>query len=54
MWEIKALREQWTDVLANGPVDQNGNRYGMPIEKAKEEVLRQLAVRSETADGRKQ
>ena len=54
MWEIKALREQWTDVLEKGPVDQNGNRYGMPIEKAKEEVLRQLAVRSVTADARKQ
>ena len=43
MWEIKALREQWNDVLENGPIDQNGQRYGMPIEKAKDEALKQLA-----------
>jgi len=45
MWEIKVLHDQWDDVLKNGPVDKNGQRYGMPIEKAKEEVLKQLAVR---------
>jgi len=45
-WEIKALREQWNDVLEHGPVDQNGNRYGMPIDEAKEEILKQgLPVR---------
>src|SRR5215510_12226595 len=54
MWEIKVLREQWDDVLKNGPVDQNGQRYGMPIEKAKEEVLKQLPVRGEKAEGSKQ
>jgi hypothetical protein len=42
LWEIKALREQWNDVLEHGPVDQNGQRYGMPIERAKEEALKQL------------
>ena len=42
LWEIKALREQWNDVLEHGPIDQNGQRYGMPIEQAKEEALRQL------------
>lgn len=47
MWEIKVLREHWDDVLKNGPVDQNGQRYGMPIEKAKEEVLKQLPVREQ-------
>jgi len=31
--------------LKNGPVDENGQRYGMPIEKAKEEVLKQLAAK---------
>jgi hypothetical protein len=41
LWEIKILREHWNDVLENGPVDQNGKRYGMPIEKAKEEILKQ-------------
>jgi hypothetical protein len=46
MWEIKVVREQWEDVLKNGPVDQNGQRYGMPIDKAKEEVLKQLPVRA--------
>jgi len=41
LWEIRTLRAQWDDVLKNGPVDQNGKRYGMPIEKAKEEILKQ-------------
>ena len=48
LWEINALRQQWNDVLEHGPVDQNGKRYGMPIEQAKEEVLKQgLAVRKQ-------
>jgi hypothetical protein len=55
MWEIKVLREQWQDVLEHGPIDQNGKRYGMPIEKAKEEILKQgLPARRQAADGRKQ
>ena len=55
LWEIKALRKQWDDVLEHGPIDQNGKRYGMPIEKAKEEILKQgLPARSQAADGRKQ
>jgi len=41
LWEIKAERDQWNDVLENGPVDQSGKRYGMPIEKAKQEILKQ-------------
>lgn len=49
MWEIKVLRGHWDDVLKNGPVDQNGQRYGMSIEKAKEEVLKQLPVREQKA-----
>jgi hypothetical protein len=48
LWEIKVLREHWNDVLQRGPVDQNGQRYGMPIEKAKEEILKQgLPVRKQ-------
>ena len=48
LWEIKMLREHWNDVLENGPVDQSGKRYGMPIEKAKEEILKQgLPVRKQ-------
>ena len=48
LWEIKALRKQWDDVLEHGPTDQNGKRYGMPIEKAKEEILKQgLPVRKQ-------
>jgi hypothetical protein len=54
LWEINALRNHWNDTLEHGPVDQNGNRYGMPIEKAKDEVLKQLAVRGREAAGRKQ
>jgi hypothetical protein len=45
MWEIRVVRDQWKDVLKNGPVDENGQRYGMPIEKAKEEVLKQLTAK---------
>jgi hypothetical protein len=47
LWEIKVLREQWDDVLEHGPVDQNGQRYGMPIEQAKDEALKQLKVRQQ-------
>jgi hypothetical protein len=43
MWEIRVVRDEWNDVLKNGPADQNGQRYGMPIEQAKQEVLKQLA-----------
>src|ERR1043166_7154356 len=46
MWEIRVVRDHWNDVLKNGPVDENGQRYGMPIEKAKEEVAKQLAASS--------
>jgi len=41
VWEIKAVRDQWSDVLERGPVDKDGKRYGMPIERAKEEILKQ-------------
>ena len=42
MWEIRVLRDQWSEVLKHGPVDQNGRHYGMPIEQAKEQVSKQL------------
>jgi hypothetical protein len=52
LYEINILRSHWNDVLKNGPVDQNGKQYGLPIEKAKEEVLRQgLPVRGQKAAG---
>ncbi len=54
MWEIKVLREQWNYVLEHGPVDQNGQQYGMPIEQAKDEVLKQLKARSQAPDSGKQ
>lgn len=54
LWEIRVVRDQWNDVLKNGPVDQNGQRYGMPIEQAKQEVLKQLAAQPQKAEGRKQ
>ena len=48
LYEIKILRRHWDDILEHGPVDQNGRRYGLPIEKAKEEILKQgLAVRKQ-------
>jgi hypothetical protein len=55
LYEINILRRHWNDVLEKGPVDQSGRRYGMPIEKAKEEILKQgLPVRGQTADSSKQ
>jgi len=55
LWEIRILRERWNDVLEHGPVDQGGTRYGMPIEKAKEEILKQgLPVREQKAVSSKQ
>jgi hypothetical protein len=55
LYEIKILRRHWDDILEKGPVDQSGQRYGLPIEKAKEEILKQgLPVRSQSADSRKQ
>ena len=48
MWEIRVVRDQWDDVLKNGPVDQNGKRYGMPIEQAKQEVLKQLTAQPQS------
>ena len=47
MWEINVLRKHWDEVLENGPADKDGKRYGMPIEKAKEEVLKTLPVREQ-------
>jgi hypothetical protein len=48
LYEINILRRHWNDVLELGPVDQSGKRYGMPIEKAKEEILKQgLPVRKQ-------
>ena len=47
MWEIRALNEQWKDVLEHGPVDENGQRYGMPIEQAKDEALKQLTEKKQ-------
>jgi|SRR5215831_10739102 len=54
MWEIRVVRDQWDDVLKHGPVDQNGQRYGMPIEQAKQEVLKQLTAQPPKATGSKQ
>ena len=55
LWEIKAVRDQWNDVLEHGPVDKEGKRYGMPIERAKEEILKQgLPARPQAADGSRQ
>jgi len=48
LWEIRMLRQQWNDVLEHGPKDQNGQRYGMPIEQAKQEVLKQLTEKQAT------
>jgi hypothetical protein len=50
LWEIRALRKQWEDVLKNGPVDQNGKRFGMPIEQAERQLVQEgLPVRKPEA-----
>jgi hypothetical protein len=52
MWEIRALREQWNDVLEHGPTDANGQKFGMPIERAKEEALKQLTEKQKAVGNR--
>ena len=47
LWEIRVLRKQWTHVLEHGPTDEHGQRFGMPIERAKEEALKQLAQKKQ-------
>lgn len=54
LWEIKVLSERWQDALQHGPMDKDGKRFGMPIDKAKEEVLKQLPVRNQAADSGRQ
>ena len=55
LWEIRAVREQWNDVLEHGPVDKDGKRFGMPIEEAKEEIVKKgLPVHGQETDRRKQ
>jgi hypothetical protein len=52
LWEIHALREQWNDVLEHGPTDANGQKFGMPIEQAKEEVLKQLTEKQKAVSSK--
>jgi hypothetical protein len=47
LWEIDALREQWNQVLEHGPKDEHGQPFGMPIERAKEEALKQLTEKKQ-------
>ncbi len=53
-WEMDMLRERWHQALEKGPIDEHGQRYGMPIEQAKDEVLKQLTTKGQAADSRKQ
>ena len=39
--ELKVVQEKWRDVLEKGPVDEKGQRYGMPIEEAKKKIVEQ-------------
>ena len=46
--ELKVVQEKWKDVLEKGPVDEKGQRYGMPIEEAKKKIVEQgLPVRKQ-------
>lgn len=37
--ELKVVQQKWQEVLENGPVDEKGQRFGMPIAEAKKKVL---------------
>ncbi|HKZ77932.1 MAG TPA: hypothetical protein VJ124_06370 [Pyrinomonadaceae bacterium] len=39
MWEIRVLRQLWTDNLEHGLRDPNGNIVGLPIEEAMKRVV---------------
>ena len=53
--ELKVVQQKWKDVLEKGPVDEKGQRYGMPIEEAKKKIVEQgLPVREQKAEGKKQ
>lgn len=52
LWEIKVLRKQWAHVLEHGPTDEHGQPFGMPIERAKEEVVKQLAQKQKSVGSR--
>jgi hypothetical protein len=39
--EFKVVQEKWRRALENGPVDEKGQPFGMPIEEAKKEILKQ-------------
>lgn len=54
MWEMEVLRKNWEKTLKEGPVDEHGQRFGMPITQAKEEALKQLTAKSQAADSTKQ
>ena len=53
--ELKIVQQRWEDVLENGPIDDKGQRFGMPIEEAKKRIVMQgLPARAQVADGRRQ
>jgi len=37
--EFRIVQEKWRDALEHGPVNENGQRFGMPIEEAKKKIL---------------
>lgn len=39
LWEIRALRQRWSEVLEHGPKDESGKVIGMPIKEAMTKVL---------------
>src|SRR2546422_4561884 len=41
LWEINVLREHWESTLKNGAKDQSGKGIILPIEEAKQELLKQ-------------
>jgi hypothetical protein len=46
--ELKVVQQKWQDALENGPRDEKGQHFGMPIEEAKKKIVEQgLPVRKD-------
>ena len=51
--ELKVVQQKWQDALENGPRDEKGQSFGMPIEEAKKKIVEQgLPTRKDGGTGR--
>jgi len=49
--EFRVVQEKWRDALEHGPVNEKGQRFGMPIEDAKKEIVKQGLPARKTGAG---